>query len=109
MTITLKLNEEAAGLLKNMLEEEISNGSRMSGPDCQEARALLSDLSSVSSISGKGRQPTLLQHYPNPLFGDGVVAEGNNVISNYSREDALADGTLVGVTDMAQQIGYDPS
>lgn len=113
MTITLNLNEETVGLLEsmleNMLEEEILTSSRMSGPDCQQARALLADLHSVCRASYYDCQPTLLHHDPSPLFVTDVVPEADTdeIISRYSREDALADGTLIDVTDMAREVGYD--
>ena len=100
MTITLSLTDHAAQLLGGLLEDALAAGGPITGPDSPAARTLLEDLQRASNPA-TASQPTLMDAEPVLTGGD------DEVISRYSRRDALEDGVLVDVSGMAAEVGYD--
>lgn len=104
MTITtLELTDSGTALISRLLEAGLKNGSLLNGPEIPDARAILAELGKNAGAArglDANSQPNLLDPAPEALFTE------DELISRYTREQAIADGVLVDVTEVAKEAGF---
>jgi hypothetical protein len=102
-TKTITLTGEDATLLGHLLSRALDTDPALNTGDEPSVRALLSDLQAPEDINAG--QPSLLDPVPDTLFADRLFSE-EDIISQYTREDAIADGALIDVSPMAEEAGF---
>lgn len=102
-TKTLTLTDEDTRLLTHLLSRALEADPALNTSDEPSVQALLSDLQTPED-TGAG-QLSLLGPVPTSLFAPPLFSD-KDIISHYTRGQAIADGALIDVSPMAAEAGF---